>query len=743
MRAIVQQVFEAVENEIQDDIPEEFIRRYRLLRKRDALYRIHFPSSSKDVDLAVRTLKYEEFLHFFTSVIYMRSKDVEEGSKPVRVFSVSKIRDKLKQLPFTFTKDQLQALNDILADLSSPKPMYRLVQGDVGCGKTAVAVFALYAAVLAGYQAALLAPTEILARQHLLSLKEMLGSEVRAGLLYSGLSKEEKKNMLEGMADGSIQIVVGTHALLQENVMFHHLGLVVTDEQQRFGVEQRRALVRKGDGCDFLLMSATPIPRTLASALFGEMNISTIHTMPKGRTAPITKRINENSFRSVLDEVRQLLSDGRQLYIICAAVEEGESDVRNVETVTENIRKLFPQYTVASLTGPMKSEEKEAVMNMFACNQAQILVSTTVVEVGMNVVNATGMIIYNAERFGLSQLHQLRGRIQRGSTQGQCWLLSSAREEKTLQRLDTLVSTNDGFVIAQEDLRQRGPGDILGTRQSGIPDFILGSFNDDTNIMDTARKDAAYICEHPDNPDYAVILDRIASRYQENTFHMDIIDWLKNRGITVRKTDLIHQAFMHSSYAHEHRQFHDNERLEFMGDAVLQLWSSNAIFPLGLSEGKMTRLRAQLVCEKALAIYSRELHLNDFLLLGTGEEKTGGRNKDAILADAFEAFLGALFLDQGMDAVDNILNEVIQPRLAHPDDVGIIQDYKTKLQELIQMDSSRTLHYQLVSEKGPANAPEFVMNVIVDGLVLGTGSGVSKKQAEQNAARNAFEKLAK
>lgn len=515
MRAIVQQVFEAVENEIQDDIPEEFIRRYRLLRKRDALYRIHFPSSSKDVDLAVRTLKYEEFLHFFTSVIYMRSKDVEEGSKPVRVFSVSKIRDKLKQLPFTFTKDQLQALNDILADLSSPKPMYRLVQGDVGCGKTAVAVFALYAAVLAGYQAALLAPTEILARQHLLSLKEMLGSEVRAGLLYSGLSKEEKKNMLEGMADGSIQIVVGTHALLQENVMFQHLGLVVTDEQQRFGVEQRRALVRKGDGCDFLLMSATPIPRTLASALFGEMNISTIHTMPKGRTAPITKRINENSFRSVLDEVKQLLSDGRQLYIICAAVEEGESDVRNVETVTENIRKLFPQYTVASLTGPMKSEEKEAVMNMFACNQAQILVSTTVVEVGMNVVNATGMIIYNAERFGLSQLHQLRGRIQRGSTQGQCWLLSSAREEKTLQRLDTLVSTNDGFVIAQEDLRQRGPGDILGTRQSGIPDFILGSFNDDTNIMDTARKDAAYICEHPDNPDYAVILDRIASRYQE------------------------------------------------------------------------------------------------------------------------------------------------------------------------------------------------------------------------------------
>lgn len=514
MRAIVQRVFETVENEIHDDIPEEFIRKYRLLRKRDALYRIHFPSSSKDVDLAVRTLKYEEFLQFFTSVIYMRNKDNDQGNKPVRIFDTEKIKAKLKQLPFTFTKDQLQALNDILKDLSSPKPMYRLVQGDVGCGKTAVAVFALYAAVLAGYQAALLAPTEILARQHLQSLKDMLGEDIRAGLLYSGLNKDEKNDMLKKMADGAIDIVVGTHALLQENVTFASLGLVVTDEQQRFGVEQRRSLVKKGDACDFLLMSATPIPRTLASALFGDMNISTIHTMPKGRIAPITTLIRENSFRKVLDEVRQLLNDGRQLYIICAAVEEGESDVRNVETVRENIQKLFPQYVVASLTGPMKSQEKEEVMKQFAENRAQILVSTTVVEVGMNVVNATGMIIYNSERFGLSQLHQLRGRIQRGSQQGKCWLLSDAKEDKTLQRLNTLVSTNDGFVIAQEDLRQRGPGDILGTRQSGIPDFILGSFNDDTNIMETARKDAAYICQHPDNPDYAVILDRIASRYQ-------------------------------------------------------------------------------------------------------------------------------------------------------------------------------------------------------------------------------------
>lgn len=223
----------------------------------------------------------------------------------------------------------------------------------------------------------------------------------------------------------------------------------------------------------------------------------------------------------------------------------------------------------------------------------------------------------------------------------------------------------------------------------------------------------------------------------------DIIDWLKKRGISVNNKDMIHQAFMHSSYANEHHGKHDNERLEFMGDAVLQLWSSKAIWPLNLSEGQMTRLRAQLVCEKALAIYARQLHLNDFLLLGAGEEKSGGRQKDAIIADMMEAFLGALYLDQGEYAVDNILNEVITPRLAHPEDVGVIHDYKTKLQEYVQMDSSRHVHYVLVKETGPSNNPEFVMNCMVDDLIMGTGTGSSKKQAEQNAARNAFEKLSK
>ncbi|MGM9941574.1 MAG: ATP-dependent DNA helicase RecG [Bulleidia sp.] len=513
IRAVIQKVFEAVENQITDDVPETFIHRYRLLRKRDALYRIHFPESMHDVNQAVRTLKYSEFLQFFTSVIHTRQKETETYTKPAKRIDTEKIRDVILSLPYRLTVDQLSALNEILKDMSTPKPMYRLVQGDVGCGKTAVAVLALYGASIAGYQGALLAPTEILARQHLESIQTMLGNRVRCALLYSGLSKNEKAEVLEQIRSGSVDIVVGTHALLQENVSFSRLGLVVTDEQQRFGVEQRRALARKGDACDFLLMSATPIPRTLASAMFGEMNVSTIHTMPAGRQAPDTVLINENSFRSVLSDVQQLLAEGRQLYIICAAVEEGDSEVRNVETVTKNIARLFPQYHVDCLSGPMKSEQKEAVMKAFGDNTTQILVSTTVVEVGMNVVNATGMIVYNAERFGLSQLHQLRGRIQRGSTKGKCWLLTNAKEPSTLSRLKVLVKSCDGFEISQEDLRQRGPGDILGTRQSGIPDFILGNLDEDTAIIETARKDAQYICDHPDHPDFASILDRAATRY--------------------------------------------------------------------------------------------------------------------------------------------------------------------------------------------------------------------------------------
>ncbi len=509
VHACIEKVFCAVVNEIQDIVPQSLVTRYRLLRKALALRYIHFPTSMDEVKQAYRTLKYEEFLRFFTSIEVMRQEEIANVFRPPHCFDVSRIREAIARLPYALTPDQKSALDDILRDMSSTVPMYRLLQGDVGCGKTTVAAFAMQACVLAGRQAALLAPTEILARQHLASLALILKDcGIAMDVLYAGLPAKKKRQVIEDIAKGKIQIVVGTHSLIQEDVLFFDLGLVIADEQQRFGVEQRRAFRKKGDYCDFLLMSATPIPRTLSATLYGDMDISTIESMPLGRKVPITKLIKENSFRSVLDDVKKLLVAGRQLYVICVAIDENEEmDVRNVNDTCAALQKAFGEYRCDMLHGRMNSAQKQEAMDRFYRNEVQILVSTTVVEVGMNVVNATGMIIYDAERFGLSQLHQLRGRIQRGNEQGQCWLLTSSKDSKALERLSVLVKTCNGFEISYEDLRLRGPGDILGTKQSGKPDFILGNVVSDTAIINTARADARVIAADPGNLDYAVLLE--------------------------------------------------------------------------------------------------------------------------------------------------------------------------------------------------------------------------------------------
>lgn len=523
IRAVIHQVYEALQNEIYDDVPEAFISHYRLLRKSEALRRIHFPESEKDVISARRTLKYEEFLHYFTSAALMKEDEqysIYKQPVPVDVKKVQKIID---SLPYKLTKDQNQALTDIFHDMSSTHPMYRLIQGDVGCGKTAVAALALYACGEAGRQGALLAPTEILARQHYDSLTSMFKhTSLKTEVLYAGLNKENKARILEEVRDGNCDILIGTHALLQEDVIFHNLGLVVADEQQRFGVQQRKALRQKGNNPDFLLMSATPIPRTLASALYGDMDISTIETMPAGRITPETKLIEENSFRSALHDVWDILKTGHQLYVICAAVDKNEDyHARNVQDTAAALSKLFRPYTVSILHGRMSSEEKETVMKDFADNKSQVLVSTTVVEVGMNVVNATGMIIYDADRFGLSQLHQLRGRIQRGNEKGYCWLLTDSKDPEVKERLNVLVKSNNGFEISYEDLRLRGPGDILGTRQSGLPDFMLGSLTEDTNMIHAAQNDAKEIVMQPDNPDYMAITEVCRKRNLEQSRYID------------------------------------------------------------------------------------------------------------------------------------------------------------------------------------------------------------------------------
>ena len=523
LQTIIHSVLNQLQDEIIDDIPDEFRQAYRLLPLRLAYRCIHIPSSMNEVQIAVRTLKYVEFLRFFTAIQLMRSTEGIRIAKKPKIFSSKKIQQAIQSLSFEMTADQRDTLEKILYDMGSTHTMYRLVQGDVGCGKTVVATLALYAAFLSGYQGAMLAPTEILARQHYQSVNEILAPfGVKTEVLYSALSSAKKNEILKDVASGKIDILIGTHSMIQDTVTFHKLGLTIADEQQRFGVAQRKALKQKGEQVDFLLMSATPIPRTLAASLFGDMDVSTIETMPLGRITPITTLIKENSFRTVLKDVNRLLVSGRQLYVICAAVDENEEyHARNVYDTMKSIQKLFPQYKVACLHGRMSTDEKQAIMQAFHDNDIQILVSTTVVEVGVNVVNATGMIIYDADRFGLSQLHQLRGRIQRGSEQGYCWLLTASQDERVLLRLEVLVKSSNGFEISYEDLRLRGPGDILGTRQSGVPDFILGNIVEDTAMINQARKDALKVMESADNSDYQILLETVRKRNEKNAEYAD------------------------------------------------------------------------------------------------------------------------------------------------------------------------------------------------------------------------------
>ena len=523
VRECIRRALTVFEHAVPDLVPIEYRRAYQLLSAYDALRMIHQPASQNEIDQAVRTLKYEEFLKFFTAVELTRQETSLHIYKPPRNYDHELISRLKKELPFTLTSGQNAALEDILRDISSPSPMYRLLQGDVGCGKTIVAFLGMAAAASAGVQAALLAPTEVLARQHYRSLHSLFESAgISVDVLYSGRSAQEKADVLARLKDGSLDVVIGTHSLLMDQVEFARLGFVAADEQQRFGVEQRRALREKGYMVDFLLMSATPIPRTLASAMYGEMNVTTIETLPEGRKPVVTELIKENSFRSVLPKIQELLDSGRQIYIITAAIEKNEEfHARAAEDMYPVLTKLFGEGSVALLHGRMNSAEKDAVMNRFAEGEAKVLLSTTVVEVGMNVVNATGMIIYDSERFGLSQLHQLRGRVQRGSEQGYCWLLTGSKDPEALERLNVLVRTTDGFAIAAEDLRLRGPGDILGTRQSGLPGFLLGNLAEDTAIINTARRDAAHIVLDQDNPDYVTLLDHMRRELAERQPYAD------------------------------------------------------------------------------------------------------------------------------------------------------------------------------------------------------------------------------
>ena len=472
-------------------VPMRYIEKYRLLDIQTAYKWIHFPENEKQLHAAIRTLKYEEFLCF---QCVMQSMHEKKEIKKAKRFSVSKVKQWIANLPFDLTTDQQSSIDDILYDLKSTNVMFRLVQGDVGCGKTIVAQASIYANQLAGYQSALLAPTEILARQHVENMHKL---NMDATLYVSSLPTKEKKQILEKLENGQIQNVVGTHALFQENVAFSNLGLVIADEQQRFGVKQRRALLEKGKWVDFLMMSATPIPRTYAHFLYGDMDISSIHTMPAGRKPVVTKYFKTSSMGCILKEVLHFIKEEkRQCYVVCPAIEENEEyKMRNVFEIYEGMVKTLKNVRIGLLHGKMSSQEKEETMDKFSNHELDILVSTTAIEVGIDVKNATVMVIYDAHRFGLSTLHQLRGRVARDTKQGYCYLLSPSSDPQAIERLQKMEELQNGFEVSDYDLHMRGPGDILGIRQSGMPTLVFGDFEKDKAMMETCIQDAKEILQ--------------------------------------------------------------------------------------------------------------------------------------------------------------------------------------------------------------------------------------------------------
>jgi len=488
-------IFNAIElykNDIKNILPDFIRERYGIIDKKDAVLQVHFPDTMEKLEQARFSLIFEELFLIQLKLIRLRENNAKNiSSYALKVHKNGLVQKFISGLPFELTSAQKRAVNEILNDMDSGKPMQRLLQGDVGSGKTVVAAIMLLAAIENGYQGALMAPTEILAQQHYNNLVEWLTPlGLSVGLFLGSHSKKVRQKFETDLKNGQTHIAVGTHALIQENVEFNNLGAIVVDEQHRFGVKQRNVLKKKSQNPQMLTMTATPIPRTLALTVHGDLDLTIIDELPKGRK-PI-KTYLTGSHKKVWELIQNEIEAGRQAYIVYPLIDESETLSAKAATIeAEKLQtEIFPQYKTGLLHGKLKNEEKEAVMKDFKDGKYNILVSTTVVEVGVDVPNATVMVIENAERFGLSQLHQLRGRVGRNSLQSYCILVSSSRNQETRERLNIMTQTNDGFVIAEKDLQLRGPGEFLGTRQSGLPDLIISDIVRDAKILEMARNEA-------------------------------------------------------------------------------------------------------------------------------------------------------------------------------------------------------------------------------------------------------------
>lgn len=473
---------------IKDSLPSNIISKYNLLSKKDALYNIHFASDLKMVHYAKNRLIYEELFDFSFKMNYFKNQNIRKDKEPKNI-DINKINEFKKLLPFSLTTDQDNAYNEIVQDMSSNKKMNRLLLGDVGSGKTVVAVGAIYANFIAGFESTLMAPTEVLATQHYFSIKKILDKfNVAVELITGSMSKKEKEAIYKRVQNKEIDLLIGTHSLLNENIIFNNLGLVITDEQHRFGVHQRFTLEDKSKCPDILYLSATPIPRTYAMTIYGDLDISYIKTKPTGRKDIITKVKKNSDIKEVLGLMLEQIKLGHQIYVVSPLVEEDESlNLTSINLLKEKLSLAFKNlFRIEIIHGKMKTSEKESIMNDFKNNQIKILIATTVIEVGIDVSNATMMVIFNAERFGLATLHQLRGRVGRSDLQSYCYLISDSDND----RLKVMEESNDGFYISQKDFEMRGHGDLFGVKQHGDMSFKLANLKNDYNILLFANEDA-------------------------------------------------------------------------------------------------------------------------------------------------------------------------------------------------------------------------------------------------------------
>ncbi|MBQ5607015.1 MAG: ATP-dependent DNA helicase RecG [Prevotella sp.] len=522
---IVKGVLERMENNIEETLPPFIVNRLRLVSRDTAMRGIHYPRDNKDMANARLRLKFEELFYIQLNILRYAS----DQRRKYRGYVFSKVGDIFNNfyshnLPFPLTEAQKRVIKEIRADMGSGRQMNRLLQGDVGSGKTLVALMSMLIALDNGYQACIMAPTEILAEQHLATITESLkGLGIRVELLTGIVKGKRRKAVLEGLADGSVQILVGTHAVIEDTVQFARLGMVVVDEQHRFGVAQRAKLWHKSvNPPHVLVMTATPIPRTLAMTIYGDLDVSIIDELPPGRKPVQTIHKYDSNMQSLYSGIRQQINEGRQVYIVFPLIKESErSDMKNLEDGFETLCEVFPEFRLSKVHGKMKSAEKEAEMQRFVSGETQILVATTVIEVGVNVPNASVMVILNAERFGLSQLHQLRGRVGRGANQSYCILVSKPQlSSDTRKRIEIMCDTNDGFAIAEADLKFRGPGDLEGTQQSGMAfDLKIADIARDGQLIQLARDEAQKIVD--DDPlcqktEYSLLWRRLASLRKDN-----------------------------------------------------------------------------------------------------------------------------------------------------------------------------------------------------------------------------------